>query len=81
MPNKRKDIEGRRMTTAQVRSMKEWPMLEAGINIALQRTAEETGVDLADIELVDHVYYWTIRVQGQDIMEVDPRDLSEIANN
>jgi hypothetical protein len=73
--------EGRRMTTGQVKSMKEWPALEKQIKIAMQRTAMDLKIDLADVELIEETYRWIIRIQGEDMMEIDPRDLSEHPKN
>jgi len=75
------ETPGRRMTTAQVKSMKAWPELQRAILIAMQQTAMDAKIDLADIELVEETYRWVIRAQGEDIMEIDPRDMAEHVKN
>lgn len=82
MPNKdSNDTPGRRMTTAQIKSMKDWPKIEKLIHQAMQRTAIDLKLDLADVELIEETYRWVVRIEGEDVMEIDPRDLSEFPKN
>jgi hypothetical protein len=71
----------RRMTTAQIRSMDAWPKIEEVIKYAMAQTAEELQIPLSEVELVDDTYRWLIRIQGEDAMEIDPRDLRKFPNN
>jgi hypothetical protein len=45
----------------------------------MEQTRIETGAKT--IELVDDVYRWLIRIDGEDVMEIDPRDLSQHSKN
>lgn len=63
----------KRFTTREIKEMDIWPSLKKVIDNSIK---QYNGFFPNDkVKLIQHLYHWTIEINGDPVMEIDAEDL------